>query len=125
MKKFLLQTTIPYTQDDWSIERFSTLAEILSASSDDHGNRKFEVVSRNRDNQGDADDSVLKRLDETDFDQLWLFGVDVGGGITPLECEAICHAAPKSPNLAWRADLLLKSRNLKCKLYLKPGRRLR
>src|ERR1700758_920977 len=91
MKKILLQTTIPYIQDDWSIERFSTLAGILSAASDEHGNRKFEVVSRNRDNHGDADDSVLKRLNDTDFDQLWLFGVDVGGGITPLECEAIAR----------------------------------
>jgi hypothetical protein len=65
------------------------LAEILSGSRDDLGNRKFEVVSRNRDNQGNGDDSVLAGLDESDFDQLWLFGVDVGGGITPKECEAI------------------------------------
>ena len=35
MKKILLQTTIPYTKDDWSIERFSILADILSTSSDD------------------------------------------------------------------------------------------
>jgi len=84
-----LQTTIPYIQDDWSIERFSTLAETLSSSSDEHGNRRFDVASRNRDNPGNTDDGVLKRLDESDFDQLWLFGVDVGGGITPAECEAI------------------------------------
>ena len=104
MKKILLQTTIPYIQDDWSIERFSTLAEILSASSDDHGNRKFEVVSRNRDNQGNADDSVLKRLDETNFDQLWLFGVDVGGGITPMECEAIARFRARGGGLLTSRD---------------------
>lgn len=91
MKKILLQTTIPYAKDDWSIERFSLLAEILAAPRDIHGNRKFEVVSRNRDQQADGDDSVLSRLDETDFNQLWLFGVDVGRGITPKECEAIAR----------------------------------
>jgi len=32
---------------------------------------------------------VLSNLDESDFDQLWLFGVDVGGGLGPLDCEAI------------------------------------
>jgi hypothetical protein len=104
MKKVLLQTTIPYTQDDWSIERFSTLAEILSAASDDHGNRKFEVASRNRDNPGNADDSVLKRLDEIDFDQLWLFGVDVGGGITPAECEAIARFCARGGGLLTARD---------------------
>lgn len=104
MKKILLQTTIPYIEDDWSIERFSTLAEILSASSDAHGNRKFEVVSRNRDNPGDVDDSVLKRMDETDFDQLWLFGVDVGGGITPAECEAIARFRARGGGLLTSRD---------------------
>lgn len=67
MKKILLQTTIPCVRDDWSIERFSMLAEMLSNSSDENGNRRFEVVSRNRDDHGNADDGVLKRLDDTDF----------------------------------------------------------
>jgi hypothetical protein len=104
MKKILLQTTIPYIQDDWSIERFSTLAEIFSASSDHQGNRKFGVASRNRDNRGNTDDSVLKRLDETDFDQLWLFGVDVGGGITPTACEAIARFRARGGGLLTSRD---------------------
>lgn len=104
MKKILLQTTIPYIQDDWSIERFSTLAGILSDSRDDNGNRKFKVVTRNRDNHGNADDSVLQRLDDTDFDQLWLFGVDVGGGITPMECEAIARFRARGGGLLTSRD---------------------
>jgi len=104
MKKILLQTTIPYIRDDWSIERFSTLAEILSDPSGDNGYRKFEVVSRNRDKVGRADDSVLKRLDDTDFDQLWLFGVDVGGGITPVECEAIARFRARGGGLLTSRD---------------------
>ena len=104
MKKILLQTTIPFIQDDWSIERFSILAETLSASSDNRGDRRFEIVSRNRDHPGDTDDSVLKRLDETDFDQLWLFGVDVGGGITPMECEAIARFRTRGGGLLTSRD---------------------
>ena len=39
MKKILLQTTITYAKDDWSIERFSMLAGILAAIQDDAGNK--------------------------------------------------------------------------------------
>jgi hypothetical protein len=81
MKKILLQTTIPYAKDDWSIERFSILAEVLSEI--------FHVTARDRENLASGNDRVLSNLDETDFDQLWLFGVDVGGGLGPLDCEAI------------------------------------
>ncbi len=104
MKKILLQKTIPYIQDDWSIERFSTLAEILSDSSDDNGNRKFDVVSRNLDNHGNNGDRVLTRLDEADFDQLWLFGVDVGSGISPMECEAIARFRARGGGLLTSRD---------------------
>lgn len=103
MKKILLQTTIPYTKDDWSIERFSILSEILSESRDDKGNIKFAVTSRDRDRAGD-NDSVLSVLDETDFDQLWLFGVDVGGGITSKECQAIARFRERGGGLLTSRD---------------------
>lgn len=89
MKKILLQTTIPYTQDDWSIGRFSILAQVLSSLRDDVGSRLFEVATRDRDNLASGDDRVLSRIDESDIDELWLFGVDVGGGLGPLDCAAI------------------------------------
>ncbi|MGA3093091.1 MAG: hypothetical protein ABSD75_31230 [Terriglobales bacterium] len=89
MKKILLQTTIPYAKDDWSIERFSMLAEVLSDARDSSGNRQFQVICRNRENNHDGDDRVLSRLDTSDFEQLWLFGVDAGGGISANDCAAI------------------------------------
>jgi hypothetical protein len=88
VKKILLQTTIPYTKDDWSIARFSMLAEILSAMKDGSGKR-FQVTARDRENLPNGDDRVLAKLDTGDFDQLWLFGVDVGNGLTSGDCEAI------------------------------------
>lgn len=89
MKKILLQTTIRYSRDDWSIERFSILAERLSRTEDESGNRLFEITARDRDPLSSGDDRTLSRLDETDFDQLWLFGVDVGNGLGGGDCEAI------------------------------------
>jgi hypothetical protein len=81
MAKILLQTTIPAAPDDWDITRFSLLADELRAAGHD-------VTARNRDNRGD-DDPILSRLDELDYDQLWLMAVDVGDGLTDAEAEAI------------------------------------
>ena len=89
MKTILLQTTITYAKDDWSIERFSTLADVLSSIQDESGNKLFQVTARDRENVASGNDRVLSNLDDSTFDELWLFGVDVGGGLGPLDCEAI------------------------------------
>jgi hypothetical protein len=89
MKKILLQTTIEYAKDDWSVERFSILANLLSTIEDDSATKLFQVAARNRENLASGDDRILSKLDETDFDQLWLLGVDNGGGLGSLDCAAI------------------------------------
>lgn len=81
MSKILLQTTIEEHPDDWDISRFSLLADELRCAGHD-------VVARNRANRG-GDDPVLSRIDELDYDQLWLMAVDVGDGLTDAEAEAI------------------------------------
>jgi hypothetical protein len=86
--KILLQTTIPATVDDWSIARFSSLAAFLRAQRDRDGSPLFTVTARDRDLPG-APDAVLSRLDQGDFDQVWLFAVDTGDGLTVEDCEAI------------------------------------
>jgi len=86
--RILLQTTIPTTADDWSIVRFSRLAAFVRAQCDDAGQPLFDVTTRDRDTPG-ASDAVLSRLDQSDFDQLWLFAVDVGDGLTNDDCRAI------------------------------------
>ena len=87
--RILLQTTIPATEDDWHIGRFSLLREHLSALKDDEGNPLYEVTARDRETSAEGDDRVLSRLDETDFDELWLFAVDAGDGLTTADCEGI------------------------------------
>src|SRR5215467_1325118 len=89
MKKILLQTTISYERDNWSIERFSKLADILAGIEDESGKKSFEVTARDRESLSSGDDRVLSKLDESDFDELWLFGVDLGDGLGSLDCTAI------------------------------------
>lgn len=77
----LLQTTIPYIEDDWHVGRFSKLRDELATVAD--------VVARNRENGPDGNDPVLANLDRSDFDQVWIIAVDAGDGITKTECGAI------------------------------------
>ncbi len=86
--KILLQTTIPFTHDDWHIGRFSLLRDYLAGLSGDDGEPLFAVVARNRDPLGKPD-SLLSTLDRSDFAELWLFAVDAGDGLMPQDCDAI------------------------------------
>ena len=86
--KILLQTTIPMTEDDWSIARFSRLGSLLRDQRDEAGNPVYEVTMRDRDTL-DAPDAILSSIDSSDFDQLWLFAVDIGDGLTTEDCAAI------------------------------------
>jgi len=85
----LLQTTIPFVEDDWSIQRFSLLAEHLASIKDENGAPIYEVTTRNRETDADGNDIVLSALDTTHFDELWLFAVDVGNGLTGDDCRGI------------------------------------
>ena len=85
----LLQTTIPFIEDDWNINRFSLLRDHLSSITDHAGNAAFQVTSRDREINGDGDDALLSALDTTDFDELWLFAVDPGDGLSVADCEGI------------------------------------
>ena len=87
--RILLQTTIPSTKDDWSIERFSLLQNYLASLNDEVGNPLCEVTARNRESDADGNDRVLSQLDDSDFDELWLFAVDVGDGLTEKDCAGI------------------------------------
>lgn len=86
--RVLLQTTIPHIEDDWHIGRFSALQSLLSGLRGRDGQPLFEVVARDRDAPGKPD-SVLPKLDGLNFDELWLFAVDTGDGLTTEDCEGI------------------------------------
>lgn len=85
----MLQTTIPTTGDDWHIGRFSLLRDYLSGLQDSSGAGRFEVVARDREENADGNDPVLSSLDRSDFDELWLFAVDAGNGLSKEDCAGI------------------------------------
>jgi hypothetical protein len=86
--RILLQTTIVPTEDDWHIGRFSMLRDLLASLTDGDGTPLCKVTARNRGPAG-RPDPVLSRLDQLDYDELWLFAVDTGDGLDPADCAAI------------------------------------
>jgi len=85
--RILVQTTTPGGPDDWSVDSLSLLREHL-ASIRENGTR-FEAAARNREIADDGDDPVLASLDRSSFDELWLFALDTGDGLTAAECRGI------------------------------------
>ena len=85
----LLQTTIPAIEDDWNIARFSLLRDHLASIKDQGGAQLYRVTTRNREADSAGNDVVLSVLDTTDFDELWLFAVDTGDGLSSADCEGI------------------------------------
>lgn len=86
--RILLQTTIPSIADDWHIGRFSMLRDHLAGLRDEEGDPLCLVMARDRAAPG-APDPVMSTLDRSDFDEMWLFAVDMGDGLDPADCSAI------------------------------------
>jgi hypothetical protein len=84
----LLQTTIITTPDDWHIRRFSLLRQFLEGLAANDGTPLFAVTARDRAPPGQAD-PILSTLASSDYDELWLFAVDTGDGLTDQDCSGI------------------------------------
>lgn len=85
--KILIQTTTPKRPDDWSIDSLTLLCEHLSGL--EKNGVRFEVVARNRETTAGSSDPVLVGLSESDLDELWLFALDSGDGLTIEDCAGI------------------------------------
>jgi hypothetical protein len=101
--RILLQTTIPTIQDDWHIGRFSTLRETLAGLRDENGAPLAQVTARDRDTAAGSD-PVLSTIDQSDYDQLWLFAVDTGEGLDAEDCAAIGRFRQKGGGLMVTRD---------------------
>ena len=87
--QILLQTTIPAIEDDWNVDRFSLLRGHLSSIKDEQGRPRYQITARNREEDASGNDPLLSTLDTSNFDELWLFAVDTGDGLTQADCEGI------------------------------------
>ena len=85
--RILVQTTTPGGRDDWSVARFSLLTEHLASLQEDGA--CFEVTARDRPFGSGQDDPVLASLDRSRFDELWLFALDTGDGLSLADCRGI------------------------------------
>lgn len=99
----LLQTTIAHTPNDWHIGRFSMLRDYLASLKGSDGRPLFHVTARDRDPAG-APDSVLSRLDRSEYDQLWLFAVDAGDGLHADDSAAILRFRARGGGLMITRD---------------------
>jgi hypothetical protein len=104
MKRILLKTTIPPVEDDWHIGRFSLLMRQLESLRNDHGAQAFAVAARDRSINADGDDPDLVNLPDSYFDELWLFAVDVGAGLSARDAGAIRRFAARGGGLLITRD---------------------
>src|SRR2546428_12582688 len=93
--RILLQTTIPETEDDWHIGRFSLLHDHLACLKDEAGHGLGQGTARNREAGAGADDPVLSTLDRSDFDELLLFAVDICDGLTASDRRGNTRLPPR------------------------------
>jgi hypothetical protein len=56
---------------------------------DEAGNLRCEVTTRNRETDAAGNDPVLSTLDQSEFDELWLFAIDTGDGLSAADCQGI------------------------------------
>ncbi|HEU4507292.1 MAG TPA: hypothetical protein VFR78_03570 [Pyrinomonadaceae bacterium] len=102
--RILLQTTIPAIDDDWNINRFSLLHEFLASVTNGEGKPAFDVTARNRITDDEGNDPILSNLDTTEFDELWLFAVDAGDGLSLADCEGITRFRQKGGGILATRD---------------------
>jgi hypothetical protein len=98
--RILLQTTIPFAADDWHAGRFSLLARELAGMQAERS--RIEVVARDRASAGD--DPILSAIDRSNFDEVWLLGVDGGGGLTQAELGALVRFRERGGGLLTARD---------------------
>src|SRR5579871_397957 len=99
----LLQTTIPRLEDDWHIGRFSLLRSFLADLRGDDGAPLFTVTVRDRALPGQPD-PVMSTLDDSNFQEMWLFAVDTGDGLTEADCAGISRFRERGGGLMVTRD---------------------
>src|SRR5688572_466322 len=104
MKKILFKTTIPPTDDDWHVGRFSLLLQRIESLRDNHSVQIFSVAARDRISDAGGNDPDLIDLPDSQFDELWLFAVDVGAGLSTDDAIAIRRFIARGGGLLFTRD---------------------
>lgn len=65
------------------------LQSYLASLRDEAGSALFEVFGRDRVTDVEGNDPILSSLDQSDFDELWLFALDIGEGLSEKDIAGI------------------------------------
>jgi hypothetical protein len=87
----LLQTTIRHDENNWDIERFSMLRDLMSGLLDGNMKQLATVTARDREPDADGNDPVLSSIAYSNYDQVWVIGVDAAPdpGRSNADCRAL------------------------------------
>ena len=87
--RILLKTTIPPSEDDWHVGRFSLLTKHLRSLAGADGSPLYEITPADRLETLAGDDADLETLARGTFNQLWLIATDATGALTPRDVANI------------------------------------
>jgi hypothetical protein len=76
----------------------------LASLKNEAGHRRCQVTARNRVSDAGADDPVLSTLDRSEFDELWLFAIDSGDGLTAADCQGIMGFRQRAGGILWSIE---------------------
>ena len=99
----LLQTTIGADPDDWCVERFSLLAELIQSAGQAH-TPGFQLQVQNHPQQPEDRLALQGQLREGAFDQVWLIAPDLENGPEPAFFEALEAAVTAGTHLVVATD---------------------
>ncbi len=88
-QRILLKTTIPFTEDDWHIGRFSFLQTHLRSLRAVDGGALYDVDACDRIESVPGTDADLQAAAAGIYDQVWLIGTDAAGALTPRDIAAL------------------------------------
>lgn len=88
-QRVLIKTTIPTTEDDWHVGRFSMLVRHLESLTDAGGAPLYAVTAADRVAEAGGDDADLAAAGDGAYDQVWLLAVDVVDALTEGDVAAL------------------------------------
>lgn len=99
----LLLTTIGADPDDWCVERFSMLAELIRSAGEARS-PGFQLLARNHPGSEEDRLELQRQLRDGAFDQVWLIAPDLDNGPEPGFFQALEAAVAAGTHLVVATD---------------------
>lgn len=80
------------------------MTQHLKSLKDKNGDALYEVTARNLEKDKKGNDRVLNTIDESDFDELWIFALDTDGVLSKEDCQSITKFRQKGKGIFTTRD---------------------